>query len=169
MAVVDAYNSTYFDASGALLKLLPAIKAGSNIRAMYETVEVAAADDDGSKYRLFKAVDGNIIPLIALGVTDGITGMTDVDFGCYLTNLGAVVLKDCLADGMNFSSALDAGTGTALDMLDNVDIANVGKKLYEIAGHTELNRRDDGYDLVITANTVGSGAGTIGVLLIYAD
>ena len=58
------------------------------------------------------------------------------------------------------ASALTRATGHQLG-LQTVDIANVGKTLAELSGQTDL---DLSYDIALTANTVGTAAGTISVL-----
>lgn len=52
--------------------------------------------------------------------------------------------------------------------MKEIDIANFNKRLYEHAGHTIANMRA-AYDLCLTANTIGSGAGTVTVAMEYAD
>lgn len=169
MAVEDKYlHSNFQSGTSTLKKLLPSIFVGSPVKAAFATFETAAADSDGSKYRCFKGLDGSIVPLAILIATDGITGMTAVDVGLYETDLGAVCDVDCFAADLDLSSAADFGFATAIDGMDAVAIENYYKKLYEHAGHTELTQKKE-YDLVLTADTVGSGAATVSVILIYAQ
>lgn len=129
------------------------------------TEETAAADDDGSKYRLFKALPSNLIPVEISIVCDAITDGTDYDLGLYKTNLGAVVDKDVLMDGQTLATALTRATGHQLG-LGAVNAADIGKTLAELSGETNP---DAAYDIVLTANTVGSAAGTISVIAKFAQ
>lgn len=63
-------------------------------------------------------------------------------------------------DGQNLSSALTRATGHQLG-LANVNIANAEKTLAELSTQTNP---DESYDICLTANTVGSGAGTVTVI-----
>lgn len=168
MAVQDKYTDSNISGN-AVTKLLKSINAqGAQIGALLATFEVAAADDNGSKYRIFKSLDPNIIPLAILVGTDGITGGTAYDIGLYKPDLGVAIAVDCFAANLDVSGAADLGFATALDGMDAVDIANYGRRLFEHAGHDVTNKLD-GYDMVITADTVGTAAGTITALVIYAQ
>lgn len=124
--------------------------------------EVAAADDDGSVYRLFKNVPADYIPAKIEITCDAITGGTDYDLGFYKPTIGgvagAVVDADKLANTLDLSSAV-AGA-SALDGLENLNIDESQERIYTLAGDT-LNNHELGYDIALTANTVGSAAGTI--------
>jgi hypothetical protein len=128
------------------------------------TVEVAAADDDASVFRLFRVRSSDKLLNIFIA-NDAITGMTDCDVGIYQTaeRGGAVVTKDVFADGVTFASALDYR-----DLLNNddaADIAEVDKLVWERLGLTSDPQLE--YDVCITANTIGSGAGTLAGKLFY--
>lgn len=132
------------------------------------TFEVAAADSDGSIYRLFKGIDPNLIPVSLRMACDAITGGTDYDFGFYdsLEEGGLEIDKDILANGINPSAGYSRIL--ALDALVDVDLADARKRIFELCGHTLTTRRVS-YDLCITANTVGSGAGTVTVTGLFAQ
>lgn len=141
--------------------------SGAQIKVMQATFEVAAADDDGSVYRLFKAVPADVIPVKIEVGCDAITGGTDWDLGFYDTldrNAGAVVDKDNLMDGQTLASA----SNMALNGLGIVDVANIDKKIWELAGHTAATKRKS-YDICLTANTVGTAAGTVSVRMYFAQ
>lgn len=160
MAVEDKYVTTKV----ANRVPAPAAQAsgGAQLHVFEAQVAVAAADDDGSVYRLFKALPAELcIHSIRIGCT-AITDGTDYDLGFYLTDLGAVIDKDNLMDGQTMASA----SNMALDGFSNVTVANKSKRLFELAGHTEATKRKEGYDIALTANTVGSVAGTICVKLL---
>lgn len=168
MAVLDKYIDS--NISGNVVnKLLTSLAAGhAKPYLACATFEVAAADDDGSVYRVFKSLDPNIVPLVFLVINDAITSGTDYDIGFYKPDLGAVIDKDALADGLDLSSGHTASHLSALSGIVTVDPANVGKTIYELAGH-DVTTRLEGYDLAVTANTVGSAAGTITLVLLGAQ
>lgn len=162
MAVEDKYVNADLEAE----KLAPsAFVAGDKTLVAVATEEIAAADDDGSVYRLFKSVPHNYIPVRIEIYNDAITAGTDYDLGFYQTTVGgvagAVVDKDALADGLDMSSA--AAKGSPKDGLVTVAIENVQKRVYELAGDT-LDAKELNYDIALTANTVGSAAGTISAI-----
>lgn len=137
---------------------------GDKTVCMVATFEVAVADDDGSVYRLFKNVNQNYIPVKIEIACDAITSGNDWDLGFYEPTIGgvagAVIDKDKLADGLDLSSAV--AFVAALDGLKTVNISEVQERIYELAGDT-LDDKKQGYDIALTANTVGAAAGTVSV------
>jgi hypothetical protein len=160
MAVENKYVGTDVAAGK---KAEPAVSCGGILKCAAVTFEVAAANDDGSVFRVLKGMnpDSTIVKIEVLN--DAITAGTDYDLGLYLTDKGAVVDKDAFSSAVDMSSARAVPTDITNEALD---IASIGKKLYEIAGHT-LATRKESYDLAFTANTVGSAAGTITVRVFY--
>lgn len=136
--------------------------AGSGERelTMIATFEVAAADDDGSIYRVFKDVPSSLIPTEISIACDAITGGTDYELGLYRTNLGAVISKGVFMTGQTLATALTRATGHQLG-LAAVDIANVKSTLAQLSGQTTP---DTAYDIAVTADTVGTAAGTVTVI-----
>jgi len=128
------------------------------------TVEVAAADDDGSVYRMVRVPSNARITSILTGC-DAITAGTVYDLGVYQTaaNGGAVVDADLFATNVDLSSAL----GFTEHMLEATvtDIDKVEKRLWELLALTVDPMRD--YDICWTGDTVGSAAGTIATKLKY--
>lgn len=163
MAVENKYVGT-LTAAG---KLDNAAKTmGDRVIWMTNTVEIAAADDDGSVYRFFKSVPSNLIPVEITITSDGITGGTDYDLGLYKVGVsGAVVDKDVLMDGQTMASALTRATGHQLG-LAAVNIADIGKSLATLSAQTTP---DLSYDIALTANTVGTGAGTISITAVFVQ
>lgn len=162
MAVEDKYVNADLEAG----KHAPAVfTAGDKTLVAIATEEIAAADDDGSVYRLFKSVPHSWIPVRIEIYNDAITLGTDYDLGFYQTTVGgvagAVVDKDALADGLDMSSA--AAKGSPKDGLTTVAIDSVNKSIYELAGDT-LDNKELNYDIALTANTVGTAAGTISAI-----
>lgn len=132
-------------------------------------IEVAAADDDGSVYRIFTGLSGALVPLFGWVNNDAITGGTDYDLGFYESRRsgtsdvgGAVVDADKLIDGANLSNA--NALGSELVMLGGAgsqyDMSEGQEKIYQLAGQTVTTKKRS-YDIAWTANTVGSAAGTI--------
>jgi len=159
MAVEDKYIVTDI-ANGKHSSAIESGLAGATVGQV--TFEVAAADDDNSIYRLFKNVPADQCIAMIIIQNDAITSGTDWDLGLYETTTdGSAKDADVLVDGADLSSA---GTNTYV----MVDPANYGKALFELAGDT-LDARDEGYDICLTANTVGSGAGTVSVTIIFGQ
>lgn len=164
MAVRDEYVNSNV-ASGKLD--IDAFVSGQGIlRGGVATFEIASADDDASIFRLFKNVGAEVVPLSLRVACDALTGATDFDMGLYdpLERGGAVIDKDILADGINLSAGYSRILG--LDGLVSVDLADAQKRLYQLAGHTFLTKKP-GYDICLTANTIGSGAGTVTVFGLF--
>lgn len=146
-------------------KANPALVVGAQVCIAVANFEVAAADSDGDVYRVFKSLPPSIIPLKIEVKNDAITGGTSYDLGTFEPNGGAVIDADEFASAVDMSSARTV----PLDIItEAMDIANVGKKLYEIVGHT-IKTRKEAYDIGFTANTVGSAAGTIQCILYYVQ
>lgn len=139
---------------------------GRSVKCMRKTFEVAAADDDGSIYRLFKNVNPHIVPVKIDVANDAITNGTDYDLGLYETNGGVEVDKDVLADGLNLSSAHIHGA--EISGMSAVNIDKAEKALFELAGKV-IGALKGGFDICLTANTVGTVAGTITVSLWYIE
>lgn len=152
-----AVENKYVNAEVVAGKLaLPASSGAGQIIVARQTVAVAAADDDGSIYRVFKAVPSELIPLKIDIETTTITAGTDYDLGLYQTDLGAVVDADCLMDGQTMATA-----SKALNGLGAVAAADALLPLWDLAAGVTSATKKGNYDIALTANTVGSAAGTI--------
>lgn len=143
---------------------------GAPIYAIFETVEVAAADSDTSKY-IMATVPGNAIITGIRVYCDAITAGTSFDLGLYRTTAdgAAVIDVDAFASAVDLSSALN-GTDIRFESTANAgDIANCQKRVWEMDGLVNTRTTDPNfmYDIVFTANTVGSAAGTISLLIHY--
>lgn len=164
MAVENKYVNSD---KAANKKAVAAFINGAEVIVAITTFEVAAADSDGSIYRLFQ-VNPHYVPVKIDVTNDAITGGTDYDLGLYESLVdgqgGTVIDKDIFADGMDLSSA--HLRTAALDGLVTVDAANSTKAIYEHAGHS-LSELKPSYDIALTANTVGSGAGTVTVVAYF--
>jgi len=158
MAVVNAYVNTskHINAREA---------SGSVLYSSIVTFEVAAADDDTSKYRIAKLPSSVIVKNIEIR-NDAVTAGTDYDVGIYQTseNGSAVVDADFFADALDLSSAHICGS--ELSGIKDLPVEDSSEALYEMLG-VSLGDEPEYYDLVLTANTVGTAAGTVAVLIEY--
>ncbi len=143
---------------------------GDKVTIAVQTFETAAADDDGSIYRLFKNVPADLIPVQIHIASDAITSGTDWDLGFYKPTVGgvngAVIDADKLANTLDLSSA--STWASPKDGLENLNLDEVNERIYELCGDT-LDTKEIGYDIALTANTVGSAAGTISVKAIFVQ
>lgn len=163
MAIEDKYVDSDL-AAGKLAK--GALSQGAETITMIATEEIAAADDNGSVYRLFKSVPSTYIPVEITIACDGITGGTDYDLGLYGVGAGEpAVDADVLMDGQTLASALTRATGHQLG-LQTVNVADATKTLGELSGQTDV---DPSYDIALTGNTVGTAAGTVTVIAVFAQ
>ena len=167
MAVENKYVASQISGN-VTNKLMPALAAqGSPVTAFAQTFEIAAADDDTSVYRVFKNVSPNLIPLSIQIWSDAITSGTDYEMGIYRPDLGTVISKGVFQTGQTLASATTFG-GVSLYGMAAVNIADVLKRIFEHAGHTVLTKLE-AYDLCLTADTVGSAAGTVTVVMLAAQ
>lgn len=163
MAVINAFQDT---AVAAGKKGRSGIVNGGRLVCLAQTFEVAAADDDGSIYKLAK-LPANAIPVKCDVFCDAITAGTNWDLGLYKEN-GDVADKDLFAAALDMSAAaaITAPKNGLTNLGGSDPVASVGKTLWELLGLTVVNKQE-AYDLALTANTVGSAAGTISVVLYY--
>lgn len=152
MAVEDKYVNTDFG-TGTLLDAKT--NGGTSPKFLRALVTVAAADDDGSVYRLFRIPSNAAIKMVRVTNT-AITGGTDYDLGIYDIDSGAVVDKDLFFDGRSVASA-----GYGANAFVRTTLVDYTNKLWE---YTPLSLTSDPkkeYDVALTANTVGTADGTI--------
>jgi hypothetical protein len=139
--------------------------AGGHLRAQVATVEVAAADDDTSVFRLFRLPSNAKVTAFSL-FNDAITGGTSYDIGLYRTAAdgGAAVDVDAFASAVDLSSGR-AASGPLVATFEAQNIDKIEQELWQVASLTT----DPGvmYDVALTANTVGTGAGTISAIIEY--
>jgi hypothetical protein len=138
----------------------PAKAVRSETAIASEVASVEAAHNDGDVYKLFQ-VPGNAIPLFITYKNSAVTGGTDYDLGLYEVGTdGAVKDADVLDDGRSFATAASSTVWNT-----PFAIGDVGKAFYELAGDTEYTGQE--YVVALTANTVGTAAGTIRVNLFF--
>lgn len=129
-----------------------------------DTVEIAAGDDDTSKF-LFVTVPSNAVIASIKVFCDAITGGTSFDCGLYQTteNGGAAADADLFATAVSLATAITVGTEIRFEA---ADIAGCNLRVWQLLGLTSDPVRD--YDIVLTANTVGTAAGTVSLQVLYA-
>lgn len=157
MAVEDKYADANVEANK---KALPAYITGGQAFLVTSTIAIAAADDDGSVYR-FAQFPANMIPVKIELDHSSITGGTDFEIGVYNR-------KASINDGAAVDIDVLLGTTSLAVAADNVDgkgavvIADRSKSISElIIGSVAAVDQDTSYDLALTANTVGTAAGTV--------
>lgn len=166
MAVEDKYVNANVVAEK---KPIASLFNGGEVVCLVAKASIAAADDDGSIYRLGR-VNASMIPIRIDITNDAITAGTDYDLGLYQalndSGAGAVLDADILADGVDMSSARAEGSGVT--GLSGITLANSDEQLYTHAGETESDHAAE-YDIALTANTVGSAAGDIIVKMYFVQ
>lgn len=130
------------------------------------TVEIAAADDNGSVYRLGRVHSSWRISEMTL-FNDAITSGAVFDVGLYRTAAdgGAVVDANAFADNISLTSASLTGVALMYEGGSVVGVEDVEQMVYQVAGETT----DPGYwyDVCLTGDTVGSGSGTVTLRIRY--
>lgn len=161
MGVVTTYADSNLTSGDKQLST----KGGARPFILHETLEIAAADDDTSKY-VVGLINGNDRPYNIRVSHDSITSGTDWDLGVYLwdaasRSLGAVVDADLFADGLDLSTGADQ-----VYALGAPNIDDLGKTVWDLlaAASITTNATEAQYALVWTANTIGSAAATITTL-----
>ena len=139
---------------------------GGQVIAISGNFETLVADDILSKYRLCK-VGADWIPLQIQINCDSIGGFTDANLGLYdtLENGGAAKDYDVFMDGIDINGG--AALGSEVSGLSNIDIDSIGEQMYQYAGD-DAPTPDGMYDLVLTADSEITGAGTVAVRMLFA-
>jgi hypothetical protein len=163
MAVVNTFvNATL---AAGLDKTTNLIKSDGLVTVNSGAFEVAAADDDASVYIVFP-IPSNAIPLPNGKVYhDSITGGTDYEFGLYERNDAGTFIVGTGDIDVFLGSTTMANT-TTLDPFNlAMTVDNAGKAVWELLGLSADPQKQ--YFWGITANTVGTAAGTINVQAQY--
>lgn len=164
MAVVNTKSTIVSNADATPVVLTSPRIAGGYVAAEVATVEVAAGDDDGSVFRLFRLPSNAKVLSIRI-LNDAITSGTSYDLGLYRTAAdgGAVVDADAYGSAIDMSSART--TAFFDGAYEAADIANIEKEVWQNAGLSSDPSVQ--YDVCLTANTVGTAAGTISAIVTY--
>ena len=155
---------TNLDATPPVANSLAVI--GGVLREQVGTVEIAAADDNNSVYRVGRVHSSWRISDI-IRYNDAITSGSDFDVGLYDTseNGGAVVNINCFADAVSLTSASLTGTKDLYEAGSDNGVEQIEKAVWQMAGLTA--DPNTFYDVCYTGVTVGSGAGTLSVKIQY--
>lgn len=156
MAVQDKYTDSNVAAQKKTHSFLTGV--GNKIFYAAGQASIAAADDDGSVYRILKDVPANYVPVRIAITNTAITNGTDYDIGIYDRDLGAVKERDIFLDGASMASARTVRTDVT--SLTAAVEADFGKSVGELSTATTVALA---YDIALTANTVGTVAGTVTV------
>lgn len=155
---VENYLTNYGASVGE--KSEPTSNAHEVIR-LIGAAAVAVANDDGSTFLLLKNVPSSFRPARATLITDGVAGGTDYEVGVYDSRTGAVVSKGLFVTGQTLATA-----SRVLDGLANVSVVDLAarKTIAELLGLTPTTAKAT-YDIVLTGDTVGTGAGNVMYIL----
>lgn len=133
---------------------------GLPVYRSFSDVEVAAADDNGSVYRVLRLPSNARIVKLAI-LNDAITGGTNYGLGVYETakNLGGVVDADVFASVISMEVARTLGFDATFEA--GLDIANGDRPLWQLLGLSSDPQKQ--YDIAYTGTVVGTSAGTLGL------
>lgn len=167
-AVVNTKSTIVTNADANSADLTGAYIHHGRLREQVATVEVAAADDDTSVFRFFRVWSGWRISSLEYA-NDALTSGTSFDIGLLQTaeNGGSATGADAdiFATAVDLSSAHDFTACTYEATATN--ISKVEKRIWELLGQSADPQR--WYDVAVTANTIGSAAGTISMRMRYVD
>lgn len=138
---------------------------GVDKKHIQNTVTVAADDAATSNYLVFKDLPAESILADLEIENDVLTNGTSYSLGLFDSDTGVAKAVACFMSGVSMTAA--AGKGSPKDGLAALTHANTLKALFELAGDNLTNRKGK-YDVVLTANTPSTVAGSItfrGVLL----
>ena len=166
MAVANTKSNIVTNADYTPRKESPLWYSGARLYESVSTVEVAAADDNNSVYRMFRVRSNWRVSQLEVAC-DAITSGTAFDIGLWDTvDNGALVVASCQqlwASAVDLSSALPFTDKTYEATATN--IALVEKQIWELAGLTVDPNKE--YDIALIGTTVGSAAGTISMRMRY--
>lgn len=158
MAVINAYVDA--DLVAGKIGSAPAV-TGAKIRQLVQSFAVASTDAAGSIYRIAKGVSPDTLIRNIEMYNDALTGATSVKCGLYgvldYDNVGAIV-----GSGNQFATAINIASGnpvsgSAQSLMGNLAIADREKRIYEIAGHTQVTKLP-AYDIALTMTAMTTGA-----------
>jgi hypothetical protein len=130
------------------------------------TLEIAAADTDASIFRFVRLRSSDRVSTVHV-FSDAITGGTSFDVGLYhtLADGSAVVSAALFGSALDLSSASGVSGTDATFEATITNIALIEKRIWELLGLATDPQIE--YDLALTANTVGTAAGTVSVKVRY--
>ncbi len=138
----------------------PLFQQGQIIKRVRAVIYNATALSDGDIVVLAKGLPVNA-RILNINLPQGNaarTGLSDIDFGFYRQDNGAVIDKDVLVDGDTMASARTS----AIDILGkNVSGFDFTKTIGGLLSLTSETEPSGGVNLCATINTAGSTTGTI--------
>lgn len=170
MAVVDYKSTVITNADATPPVLSNRALAKGEVYVALAKFEIAAGDDDTSKLRICRLPSNAIVTSIRIW-NDAIASSSSWDVGLYQTgyNGGAVIDADLFASAVDISAGL-AGTELRFEAATTAPIDYIEYRLWQIADLGAATYTQDPqieFDLVATANTIGSAAGTIIFIVQY--
>jgi hypothetical protein len=157
-AVANTKSTTVTNLDSTPMKQNRLDLMGGKRRGFRGIVEVAAADDNASVYRVARVHSSWTLTHLWI-YNDAIASGSAFDLGLYetLLNGGAAVDVDLFATDLSMTAARTTSPIDALFEALNIDQAE--KRIWEQLGlSADPNKY---YDLAFTADTVGTAAGTI--------
>lgn len=139
---------------------------GGVLREQVATLEIAAADDNNSVYRVARVHSSWRLSEVA-HFNDAITSGADFDVGFYDTaeNGGAVINVNALGDAISLASGSVTPVQVLFEAGSDTGVEDIEQSVWEMAGLAS----DPGkfVDICYTGVAVGSGAGTLSVRTRY--
>lgn len=165
MAVANTKSTIVTNADAAPRTMTDAHLAHGTLREQRAVVEVLAADDNNSVYRLFRVHTSWMISQLLLW-NDALTSGTDFEIGAYdtLENGGAVIDSSAWGDAISMASARVVPLDVTFELL-NID--KIEKRIWEQLGLATDPRKL--VDICLKGVAVGSAAGTIAGICRYTD
>ena len=149
---------------------------GVTVNKIVKLLPLVTGDSDTSKYLIARLpVKARLLSLKIENTA--LASGTDFDVGLYDSNengkAGAVIVKDCFANGLDLSSA--HGVGAGLNAMSAIGVGDRAKRIKDFVD--AVTSPDAPYgenytvDLMLTANTIGTieAADYVAVELEYAD
>ena len=180
MATVNTLSTELTNIDAGTIDLGSSRNMGSRMRIKSASVAIAAADNDGSVYRFFRVHSSHSIKSLQV-YTSGVLAGTDYDLGLKHTAANgsgtiAANITDLYADGLNVATAVPSvphvlATTPYLEgrFSDAVtQVAKVNNQVWnDIGTATYASDPQLEFDVALTANTVGTAAGTIALVMLY--
>lgn len=165
MAVVNTKSTIITNLDATPPTLASPQDLGGRVRIAKATLEVAAADDDGSVFR-FTRIHSNASMCSLVYFSDAITAGTVYDFGLYRTAAdgGAVADADAYATNVDISSGTAVGVEVAFEARD---INAINNRLWQDIASGPSSDPGVDYDICATGDTVGTAAGTISIRCLF--
>jgi len=134
---------------------------GEKVKLVRATINIDADAANGDVHRLVKGLPlAAKVLAIFLPKQAQVANLTDVDFGVYRSNEGAVIDADILIDGKDF--------GTAAVGVGDINSADGYKTLGELLSLQNDEDYPGGIDVAATINVQGAGTGTITLWILIA-